>query len=40
MGQSIFLRGTAQPLAVILNGAAVSGGSFNIPFQWIMRTGL
>jgi hypothetical protein len=30
----IVLRGTSQQLAVNLNGATVSGGSFNVTFNW------
>lgn len=40
MGQSIVLRGTAQQLAVNLNGVTVTGGSFDITFQWMETTGL
>ena len=40
MGQSIVLRGTAQQLAVNLNGVTVTGGSFNITFSWIETSGL
>jgi hypothetical protein len=40
MGQSIVLRGTAQQLAVNLNGATVTGGSFDITFEWMETTGL
>jgi hypothetical protein len=38
MGQSIVLRGTAQQIAVNLNAATVTGGSFNITIQWIEAT--
>lgn len=34
-GQSVVLRGTAQQLAVNLNGSTVTGGSFNIRYQWM-----
>lgn len=40
MGQSVVLRGTAQQLAVNLNGATLTGGSCSINFQWIETTGL
>jgi hypothetical protein len=33
-GQAIVLRGTAQVLAVNLNGTTVSGGAFNISMEW------
>ena len=35
----IVLRGTAQQLAVNLNGATVTGGSFAITYKWIEATG-
>lgn len=40
LGQSVVLRGTAQQLAVNLNGATVTGGSCDIRYQWIETTGL
>lgn len=40
MGQSIVLRGTAQQLAVNLNSTTVTGGSFDITFEWIESSGL
>lgn len=36
----IVLRGTAQQLAVNLNAATVSGGSFTITYKWIEASGL
>jgi hypothetical protein len=36
----IVLRGTAQGVAVNLNGATVSGGSFAITYKWLEVTGL
>jgi hypothetical protein len=39
MGQSVILRGTAQQLAINLNGATVSGASCNGSFQWIENVG-
>ena len=35
----IVLRGTAQQLAVNLNGVTVSGGSFAITYKWLETTG-
>lgn len=40
MGQSVVLRGTAQQLAVNLNGVTLTGGSCDVTFQWIETTGL
>lgn len=40
MGQSVFLRGTAQQIAVNLNGATISGASCDVTFDWIESTGL
>ena len=34
----IVLRGTAQQLAVNLNGVTITGGSFTITFKWIETT--
>lgn len=39
-GQSVVLRGTAQQLAINLNGVTVSGSSCDINFQWVETTGL
>ena len=39
-GQSIVLRGTAQQLAVNLNGVTLTGGSCDVSFDWIETTGL
>lgn len=35
----IVLRGTAQQLAINLNGASVTGGSFALTYKWIETTG-
>jgi hypothetical protein len=40
VGQSITLRGTAQQLAVNLNGVTVTGGSCAVTFTWVETTGL
>lgn len=40
MGQSVILRGTAQQLAVNLNGVSLSGGSCDVTFRWIESLGL
>lgn len=39
-GQSITLRGTAQQLAINLNGLTLTGGSCDASFDWIETTGL
>lgn len=33
-GQAITLRGTAQQLAVNLNGVTITGGTFDIVIEW------
>lgn len=40
MGQSVVLRGTAQQLALNLNGVTVTGSSCNVVYRWIETTGL
>jgi hypothetical protein len=39
IGQSVVLRGTAQQLALNLNGTTMTGGSCNIMFQWMEISG-
>lgn len=39
LGQTVTLRGTAQQLAVNLNGVTVTGGACNVTFRWIETAG-
>jgi hypothetical protein len=40
IGQSVVLRGTAQQVAINLNGTTLTGGSCDVTFRWIETTGI